>query len=153
MPGTSAADLLAAVVASTPYAVLATADADGTPWATPVWCASDDWDDVYWVSAPTTRHSRNLAVRPQLALTVFDSTQPAGTGTGAYLSATAAQVPEAELDEGLAVFNRAAARSGLAAWSREQVTAPAKHRLYRARVLEVFVNDEHDERVPVRRAT
>ena len=77
------ADLRAAfeeIVSGNEYVVLATADEQGVPWATPVWFATEDFDELFWVSRPDARHSTNLAVRPELALTVFDSRQPAGTG-------------------------------------------------------------------------
>jgi nitroimidazol reductase NimA-like FMN-containing flavoprotein (pyridoxamine 5'-phosphate oxidase superfamily) len=62
--------------------VLATADGDGVPWASPVWFAKEDYRELYWVSYPGARHSRNIAVRPQIAMVVFDSTVPPGTGRG-----------------------------------------------------------------------
>jgi len=46
------------------YMVLGTADAGGSAWVSPVWFATDDGRDFYWVSSPRARHSRNLAVRP-----------------------------------------------------------------------------------------
>jgi hypothetical protein len=46
-----------AVLDGTCYAVLATADAAGTPWATPVWFAPDGLDRLYWLSWPGSRHS------------------------------------------------------------------------------------------------
>jgi hypothetical protein len=45
--------------------------------------------ELYWVSYPGARHSQNIAVRPQIAMVVFDRTVPAGTGQGVYMSATA----------------------------------------------------------------
>lgn len=84
------------------YVVLATADADGNPWATPVFFAADGTHRLLWVSAPESRHSRNIAVRPEVALTVFDSTVPVGGAEAVYLEATAAAVDgparQADLD-------------------------------------------------------
>ncbi len=34
------------------YVVLATADADGAPWSSPVWFATDDYRELFWVSHP-----------------------------------------------------------------------------------------------------
>ena len=47
------------------YMTLGTADADGLPWASPVWYAPRDYREFFWVSSPEARHSRNLAVRPE----------------------------------------------------------------------------------------
>ena len=109
------ADLRAAfeeIVSGNEYMVLATADEQGVPWATPVWFATEDFDELFWVSRPDARHSTNLAVRPELALTVFDSRQPAGTGRGVYLSAIGALVPEHDLDRAVGVFSGASQRAG-----------------------------------------
>jgi len=72
------------ITGKTQYMVLATADAAGLPWASPVWFAANDGREFNWVSRPEARHSRNLAVRPELGIAIFDSTQPAGTGEGVY---------------------------------------------------------------------
>ena len=73
------------IVRGNQYMVLATADEAGVPWATPVWFATDDAQNLYWVSSPETRHSRNIAARPEVGIAIFDSTQPAGTSKGVYL--------------------------------------------------------------------
>lgn len=51
---------------------LATAGPDG-PWAAAVFYASRGFH-LYFLSAPTTRHSRNLAARPRAAATVQEDT-------------------------------------------------------------------------------
>ena len=50
----------AAILEETAYMTLATADAQGIPWATPVWFAPDGDRAVLWLSDPEARHSRNL---------------------------------------------------------------------------------------------
>jgi uncharacterized protein YhbP (UPF0306 family) len=86
------------------YMTLATADAQGQPWASPVFYATADHTEFYWISAPQTTHSENLAQRPQLSIVIFDSTAPEGTGQAVYLSATAEQVHDDDLDRALAVY-------------------------------------------------
>ncbi|GAA2985901.1 pyridoxamine 5'-phosphate oxidase family protein [Streptosporangium longisporum] len=71
------------------YLVLATADREGRPWATPVFFAARDEDRLFWVSAPDSRHSRNIAGRPDVAITVFDSHAPVGGAEALYLEAAA----------------------------------------------------------------
>ena len=58
------------------YVILGTADAQGTPWVSPVYFATADYAEIFWVSNPDTQHSRNLAARPQLSMVIFDSTVP-----------------------------------------------------------------------------
>ena len=142
-------EVLETIVRASSYMTLATADANGLPWASPVWFATDDFHEFFWVSSPDARHSRNLAVRPELAISIYDSRQTPGTGQGVYVSATGIPVPESELDAGLAVYSGASRRAGLSAWGRADVLSPAKHRLYSATAAEVFVLGSGDTRAPV----
>ena len=56
--------LLTTIVDANRYMTLATADETERPWASPVWFATADYRELFWVSKPEARHSRNLAVRP-----------------------------------------------------------------------------------------
>jgi nitroimidazol reductase NimA-like FMN-containing flavoprotein (pyridoxamine 5'-phosphate oxidase superfamily) len=87
------------------YLVLATADDEGNPWATPVFFAPLDPDTLCWVSAPSSRHSRNIADRPRVAITVFDSTVEIGHAEAAYFDASAVVVPASERDAALRALN------------------------------------------------
>ncbi len=50
------------------YVVLGTADEGGRPWVTPVFYAADGEYRILWVSAPDSRHSRNIGARPEVAI-------------------------------------------------------------------------------------
>ena len=62
-----------AIVDAGRYMTLGTAAADGRPWVTPVWYAHEDARTFLWVSDPGTRHSFNIAARPDVSLVIFDS--------------------------------------------------------------------------------
>ena len=126
------------------YMTLATADEDGTPWATPVWFATADCRAFYWVSKPGARHSRNIAAQPAIAIVIYDSTVTPGEARALYMSATAEQVSAEEIG----VFARESAAQGLPEWTVADVTAPARHRLYRATATEHYLLDANDERIP-----
>ena len=66
------------VLAAKRYLVLGTADQAGKPWVSPVFFARLGHDRVCWVSSPESRHSRNIADRAAIAITVFDSTVEVG---------------------------------------------------------------------------
>lgn len=134
------------IVDSNRFMTLATADGDGVPWASPVWYAPVEYREFLWVSSPEATHSRNLAVRPQLAIVIFDSHE-AGAWKALYMSAVAEQL--ADVDDAIGIFSRHGEAQGLRAWTREDVVAPARHRLYRATVSEHFVLDPHDKRLPM----
>jgi hypothetical protein len=76
------------------YLVLGTADPAGTPWVTPVFYVADGTHRVLWVSTPESRHSQNIATRPTVAITVFDSHAPIGGAEALYLEATASIVDD-----------------------------------------------------------
>jgi hypothetical protein len=142
------------VLDGTCYAVLATADAAGRPWATPVWFAHDGLDRLYWLSWPGSRHSELIEARPEIALTVFDSHAVPNQGTAFYATARARQCPDEQLDDGLRILNRRLAAYGIGGVTRERTTGPARLRLYVAEITQAWVLDqdaEVDQRAPVPR--
>ena len=123
------------------YMTLATAGADGVPWASPVWYAPEGYSELIWVSNPEARHSRNLAARPELSIVIFDSTVTPGHGQAVYMAASAA-----ESAEGLDVFSARSVAQGMPAWD----ALPDHLRLYRAVVSQHWMLGEgRDVRVPV----
>ncbi|MBB2921790.1 pyridoxamine 5'-phosphate oxidase family protein [Cellulomonas cellasea] len=143
------ADEARRVLAASTYLTLATADADGRPWATPVWFASREWAEFVWVSRPGARHSVNLAARPGVGIAVFDPTVPVGTASAVYVEAEAAEVGPDDRVAALDVYNRRTGEQGLRRWTEQHVTGAAQFRLYRAVATHVWVLDEHDGRVEV----
>jgi nitroimidazol reductase NimA-like FMN-containing flavoprotein (pyridoxamine 5'-phosphate oxidase superfamily) len=138
--------IAASIVETNRFMTLATADGDGRPWASPVWYAPSGERELYWVSAPEAQHSRNLTVRPEVAIVIFDSHEPGGWNA-LYLSAVAEEV--VDVDEGVEIFSRRSVAQGLPVWTRDDVLPPARHRLYRATATERFVLDPHDRRIAV----
>jgi hypothetical protein len=128
-----------AIVAANRYMTLATADADGVPWASPVWFAPDG-DELLWLSRPDTRHSRNLAVRPQLAIVIFDSRCEPDDAAALYMDATAAPT-----DTGIAVYSAHAVAQGLRAFTADDLT---RFRLYRTRIHARWLLGPGDRRLP-----
>jgi nitroimidazol reductase NimA-like FMN-containing flavoprotein (pyridoxamine 5'-phosphate oxidase superfamily) len=133
------------------YMVLATADEDGNPWASPVYYAPDEYRNFFWVSRPEARHSRNIAARPgqAIGIVIFDSTVPPGTGRGVYMSAVARELRDAETAAGVAVFSRRSLEHGDSEWTAKDVQPPAEFRLYQATAKEHYILGEHDQRLRV----
>jgi Pyridoxamine 5'-phosphate oxidase len=99
------------------YLVLGTADGSGRPWTSPVYFAALECREFFWVSAPDARHSRNIQIRPQVSMVVFDSTVPLGEGSGVYMTAVAEQLPAASVEWGIWFFSAASVRDGGRPWS------------------------------------
>ncbi len=133
------------------YMVLATADAAGQPWASPVYFANAGYAEFFWVSSPDATHSRNIAVRPQIGIVVFDSQVPISTGQAVYMTAVAEQPTGAELERGIDVFSRRSLADGGVAWTPDDVQGAAGLRLYRAIASDhsILAKDgQPDHRVP-----
>jgi nitroimidazol reductase NimA-like FMN-containing flavoprotein (pyridoxamine 5'-phosphate oxidase superfamily) len=131
------------------YMTLGTADEGGTPWASPVYFAHNGYREYIWVSKPGARHSRNIAVRPDVGIVVFDSHAPIGTGGGMYMAATAEELAGDERIGALEVFSARSVAHGGEPWGLDRVQAPAELRIYRAIASEHWVLDSRDVRVPV----
>jgi hypothetical protein len=137
------------------YLTLGTADVGGRPWVSPVWYAAAGYTELLWVSSPDARHCRNISVRPEVGIAIFDSRVPLGEAQAVYMSAVAQELSAAELERGIEIFSRSSQAAGTQPWSLEDVVAPAGLRLYRATATETFVLDsigdsrKGDHRIPV----
>jgi hypothetical protein len=150
--GQEFSDIARAIIDSNLYMVLGTADESGHPWVTPVYYAAADYKAFYWVSRLETQHSRNLAVREQLSIVIYDSHAQIGTGQAVYMSALAETLTGDELDRGLDIYSRSALNHGGRAWTKENALSPAPYRLYCATASEQWILDPTasiDDRVQV----
>jgi Pyridoxamine 5'-phosphate oxidase len=91
-------ELARRVIDGNHYMVLGTRDPDGEPRLSPVYYTPARYTDLYWVSSPDARHSRNIAEHPEVRIVIYDSTVPVGAGECVYLSATAKQLADEELE-------------------------------------------------------
>ena len=134
-------ELARRIIAAGRYLTLATADASGRPWVSPVFFAPGRPGEFLWVSRPGSEHSRNLAVRPEVSVAIFDSRQALGVGQGVYGSGRAELADPAEIE----VFSRASERWGGRPWTRADVEGDAELRLYRAVATEISVMDSGND--------
>lgn len=146
---TAVRDVARAIVDDNLYMVLATADADGRPWPSPVYFAHDAYRRFIWVSVPDSTHSRNIAVRPECSIVIFDSRVPINTGQAVYMSATAKEVAGDEREQLVETFSARLQMHDAGAWTIADVEAPARLRLYVATADEQFVLGDRDERISV----
>lgn len=118
------------------YMTIGTADLTGRPWVSPVWFAAAAYTEFFWVSSPDALHSRNVVVRPEVSIVIFDSRVPIGTGQAVYMSALAEELTGADLARGVGIFSRRSEEQGAREWTEKDVRPPGLHRLYRATVSE-----------------
>jgi nitroimidazol reductase NimA-like FMN-containing flavoprotein (pyridoxamine 5'-phosphate oxidase superfamily) len=132
------------------YMVVSTADPSGQPWASPVYFAHRDYRDFFWISQPDATHSVNLRDRREVGIVVFDSTQPIRAEKGGvYVLGVARELPAHETPAGIEVYSQRSVGHGGVAFTTEDVSPPAKHRLFQATAEAIYVVDEHDHRVEV----
>ncbi|MGH9248451.1 MAG: pyridoxamine 5'-phosphate oxidase family protein [Acidimicrobiales bacterium] len=125
--------LVRSIIDANLYMVLATADEAGRPWASPVYFAVAGYREFFWVSSPEATHSRNIAVRPDVGIVVFDSRAPIGTGQGVYMPAVAQQLTAgSDLQRGIDIFSRRSLAHGGRPWTLDAVRDPEPIRLHRA---------------------
>jgi nitroimidazol reductase NimA-like FMN-containing flavoprotein (pyridoxamine 5'-phosphate oxidase superfamily) len=127
------------VIDSNRYMALGTADEDGHPWVSPVWFASEDYRTFHWVSSPDSKHSRNLDLRPEVAIAIFDSSVPVGAAQAVYMKGLAKELTGNELEPGLEVFDRVSREDIGREWGLDDVQGSALVRLYRVTVSEHWV--------------
>ena len=149
MPQLDLASAARAIIDGNSYLTIATADQAGQPWASPLWYAHAGYREFFWVSSPAARHSRNVAVRPQAGIVIFDSRAPIGDPQAVYLTVTAGEVPSDRLGQGIEVFSARSQAHGARKWSLADVQEPAPHRLYQAATSECFLLDGLDQRIAV----
>jgi nitroimidazol reductase NimA-like FMN-containing flavoprotein (pyridoxamine 5'-phosphate oxidase superfamily) len=131
------------------YMTLGTADADGSPWATPVYFAHAGYREFLWISSPEARHSRNIAQRSRIGIVIFDSQVPINTGQAVYVEAQAHELTGDDLERAVKTYSaRTTAHEGLP-FSAADARAPARHRMYRATASAHYVLGARDERIAV----
>ena len=109
-----------------------------------------DYREFLWVSKPGARHSRNIAVRPEVGIVVFDSTVPISTGQGVYVDAVVDELTDsADLGHYLELFSDSTVARGGRRFTPEDVAPGARLRFYRATATNHWLLDEHDERLPI----
>lgn len=81
-----------ALLSEQQFMVVAVVLPDGTPWAVPVKIQTQDGRAYEWESKLTTEHSRAIALKQDVAITIFDKRPDIQTGI--YMQATAELVEE-----------------------------------------------------------
>ena len=88
----------------------------------PVWFAPDDGGFVR-ISRPDSRHSRNLAERPELALVIYDSTVLPAERQALYVEAVAEQLYGKPRDVAVARYSEHSVAQDLEPLTIDEVTA------------------------------
>ena len=124
------------------HMTIASVDADGHPWASPVFFAPDN-ETLYWVSAKNARHSKNLRANPRLSIVIFET----GDRTDAlYIEAEAAELNDpGDVAAGIVVMRRRPQPERWTIKDANDVTGDALWRIYRAVPKQLYLREEATE--------
>lgn len=127
------------IIETIPYITLATSNADGIPWNTPLYFAHDQHYNFYWISSQISVHSVNIGENENVAIVIYDSKLPEGKGVGVYIKAKAMALEDAaKIRFALKLIYK---RKGKAAPELEEFIGGAPKRVYMAVPSAVWVND------------
>lgn len=120
------------ILSTIKYATIATVSEDGKPSNSPVAHSVDGDLTIYWASDKNSQHSQNIRANENVAVVIYDSTAPEGTGEGLYFEATAIEIntPEEIIAHGE---------------SPEKLLGDAIRRFYKATPLRAWMNDVEEK--------
>jgi nitroimidazol reductase NimA-like FMN-containing flavoprotein (pyridoxamine 5'-phosphate oxidase superfamily) len=142
------------IIAQNLYITIATVDENNNPWISPLFFAFDENFNFYWNSPADSKHSSYLKKNKNVAIAIFDSQMPEGTGEGVYVQAEAFElVDKSEIENAAKLLY---ARKNVAPKPAEDFIGDSSRRLYKAVPNKFWINiDEivdgrhHDARVEI----
>jgi len=112
---------------------VATVDANGMPWVSPVFYVPDENYDLYWTSEKTARHSENIRNTGAAAIVIYEA-ESAKPVDAVYMSAESAELTDPEdVERGIEVMARKPQPDKWLIESVDDVTGIGPWRIYRAR--------------------
>ena len=124
------------------HMTLATADATGKPWSSPVFFAYDEDFNLYWVSSADTIHSANIRIRPQVAITILGQ-PPDYVNNGVYFDAVAMELDNvADVIRAIQIRRKRPEEERFMIKSPSDVLGRAVWRMYKAVPVTIYTDKE-----------
>ncbi len=101
---TETTEIIRAYLETQSTLALATVNAAGYPEVTPLFYVSDERLNLYWLSAPSSRHSVNLTARPRVAATVYASAWQWSDIVGLQIEGSAEVISDERVREQITVI-------------------------------------------------
>lgn len=125
------------------YCNIATVRENGAPWNTPVFFVGNIKDGIVWWSAHSSVHSKNIYRDSRVFITMYNSKEVEGQGTGVYIQAIAEElVDDEDIELALKAYNKKAKSFKL---SKNHASGSAPTRMYKATVDRVWINDGEEK--------
>lgn len=127
------------ILENTQYATIATSNAEGKPWNTPVFFAYDEDGCIYWSSHPESVHSKNIAANPRAFIVVYNSKAAEGEGVGLYVDSTVEMLIDASrISTALTTLGK---RRGRSFEYPEKFIGEGPQRIYKATPQKMWLNN------------
>jgi len=124
------------------HMTVATADAAGRPWVSPVFFVRDPNYGLYWVSSKTAVHSANIRARPEVCIVVFVT----GPAKAIYVEAQARELQdEGEILEAIPLLAAKPQPTKFTVTGLGDVTGDNAWRIYKARPKAAWTRADADE--------
>jgi uncharacterized protein YhbP (UPF0306 family) len=134
------------------YLVLATSSKGAKPWAAPVFFVYDEKYNLYFLSASDSLHAKHILENPNVAVAVFDSTQPIGSSDGLQIEGKATIVNKDTISKVITIYCErlflGSKTKPLDRYKPENYLEPAEFRFFKITVSKTFVTGV-DRRVEV----
>lgn len=120
------------------HASMATVNEDGSPHNTPFMFLHDTpFQHIYWGSHPAAQHSKNILRTGQAFVVLYDAVERGGL----YIRVlNAHMVTDAELDQALAIHNKARVARGQEELPLRYYTGDSPQRMWSASIEQCWVN-------------
>ena len=122
----------AIILANQKYCTISVCSLDAKPWITPVFYATDEKLNLFWLSENSAKHSSLLETNSLASLVIYDSNASMGAGNALYMSGKVCISPESLTDNALSLLREKVGSSSEFSdrYTREDVSGESPWRLY-----------------------
>lgn len=123
--------------------IIATANADGKPWISPVFFSYDDQFNLYWVSDKKAQHSASVRTRPQVGIVIVGAIPPEDYPDAAYFDAEAIELNnETDIKQGMTALAKRHQADKFVIKTPADASGDACWRIYKATYKEVSKRED-----------
>jgi len=134
------------IISDNQYMVIATSDGS-QPWISPVFMAFDEKYNFYWASEMDARHSSLVDKNYKVAIVIFDSSAPEGTGKGVYMEAETSML--SDVDDIKKIIPLMYNRKNKPHRPIEEFSGDGKRRIYKATPKKVWIKLPKESRIEI----
>lgn len=145
------------IIEKNQYLALSTTDEKRNPWTCVLAYTFDKSYNFYFVSLPSSKHSRNIEKSRHVSFAIYDSTQGFGLGTGLQIQAKASELEPTQTPVATKLyFERKYPYGNLSnsfTTSLKQLIKSGVYKFYKLAPIKIWINDPNadtDKRVEVK---